>query len=77
MMCYYGHGKKTYVTTKLISPCCYEGMDNVEFPVEVTGFMVEGSSAVYVDGDDLIRVGADPEAFEPDFPYCFRSYEVV
>lgn len=72
-----GWEKKTNISAKLFSSYMYDGLDNVEFPVTVNGFRTKGSTAFYVLGSELIRVGADPDAFEPDFPYCFSNYEVV
>lgn len=56
----------------LSDSCAYVGLDEVNFPVEVEGKLLESGSFI-IKGEELLSIGGEHESFDPSFPYWFSA----
>lgn len=56
----------------LSDSCAYVGLDEVNFPVEVEGKLLESGSFI-IKGEELLSIGGEHESFGPSFPYWFSA----
>ena len=54
---------------------CY-GLESVVYPVEVTAKALrDAPGCITVAGSELIRIGGDPDEFDPNYHYFFTEEE--